>query len=140
MIKSLPLLFVAYLIYSRRKSSLGNLSKYRPFPEDFNPDGSRKKTKLSKYTKKYHDMFGGNEPQSRIKGLVNKSEDTGIPYNILKEVYDRGMEAWVTSHRPGANQHQWAYARVNSFITGGKTQKTTDSDLWEMVDKSRLTY
>jgi hypothetical protein len=37
----------------------------------------------------------------------------------------RGMAAWKTGHRPGANQEQWGYARVNSFLTGGKTIGTT---------------
>ena len=41
------------------------------------------------------------------------------------------MAAWETSHRPGVGQHQWAFARVNSFISGGTTRKTTDSDLWK---------
>ena len=41
------------------------------------------------------------------------------------------MAAWKTGHRPGATPHQWAYARVNSFITGGKTRTTGDADLWK---------
>jgi hypothetical protein len=40
------------------------------------------------------------------------------------------MAAWKTGHRPGATPHQWAYARINSFITGGKTRTTADKDLW----------
>ena len=62
--------------------------------------------------------------------LKKKAEKSGISYDILKKVYDRGMAAWRTGHRPGANQQQWAYARVNSFITGGKTRTTADADLW----------
>ena len=68
--------------------------------------------------------------EKTIKGLEKKADETGIDYGILKKVYDRGMAAWRTGHRPGATPHQWAFARVNSFITGGKTQKTTDADLW----------
>jgi len=49
----------------------------------------------------------------------------------LKQVYNRGLAAWKTGHRPGANQQQWGYARVNSFITGGKTRTTADADLWK---------
>jgi hypothetical protein len=30
------------------------------------------------------------------------------------------MAAWKTGHRPGASQQQWAFARVNSMLTGGK--------------------
>ena len=65
------------------------------------------------------------------EALKKKAEKSGIPYDILKKVYDRGMAAWRTGHRPGATQQQWAYARVNSFITGGKTRTTADADLWK---------
>ena len=71
------------------------------------------------------------ELDEKVEGLVKKSEESGISYSILKKVYDRGMAAWNTSHRPGVGQHQWAFARVNSFISGGTTRKTTDSDLWK---------
>lgn len=90
-------------------------------------------TKKSKHTKKYEKMF--KSESSKIKGLEKKSEETGIAYSILKKVYDRGMAAWKTGHRPGATQQQWAFARVNSFCTGGKTQKTADADLWAKVKK-----
>ena len=49
--------------------------------------------------------------------LKKKSDDTGVPIGILRIVYRRGAAAWKTGHRPGANQQQWAYARVNSFLT-----------------------
>jgi len=131
------------------------------------------KTKLSKHTKKYRDMFGEGEVDSAKEkidrekasdkkkhdrmldrartsdtkaknqeesfeitedsatALKKKSEKSGISLGILKKVYNRGMAAWKTGHRPGANQQQWAYARVNSFITGGKTRTTGDADLWK---------
>ena len=58
--------------------------------------------------------------QEKITGLVNKQKQTGVPYSILKKSYDRGMAAWKGGHRPGATQQQWAFARVNSMLTGGK--------------------
>lgn len=64
------------------------------------------------------------------KGLEKKAQDTGIPYSILKQVFDRGVAAWRTGHRPGTTPTQWGYARVNSFATGGKTRTTADKDLW----------
>lgn len=73
--------------------------------------------------------------EEKITGLVNKAEESGISYAILKQVYDRGMAAWETGHRPGIGQHQWAFARVNSFISGGKTRTTTDADLWTKHSK-----
>jgi nicotinic acid mononucleotide adenylyltransferase len=65
-----------------------------------------------------------------IEGLKKKSEKSGIAYGILKAVYDRGMAAWKTGHRPGTTAQQWAFARVNSFITKGSgTWGKADSDL-----------
>ena len=53
----------------------------------------------------------------KIEGLVNKAKKSGMPYGILKKVYDRGMAAYKTGHRPGTTAQQWAFARVNSFVT-----------------------
>ncbi len=72
-----------------------------------------------------------------IEGLQKKSEKSGIPYGILKKVYDRGMAAWQGGHRPGTTPQQWAFARVNSFITKGKgTWGGADSDLASKVKKN----
>jgi hypothetical protein len=65
----------------------------------------------------------------KIKGISNKSEKSGIPYGILKQVYNRGMAAWKGGHRPGTTPQQWAMARVNAFITKGKAYYTADADL-----------
>ena len=67
----------------------------------------------------------------KIDGLVKKSEQTGVPYSILKKSYDRGMAAWKTGHRPGTTPQQWAFARVNSMLTGGKA----DPDLQKQAKK-----
>ena len=34
----------------------------------------------------------------------------------LKAVYRRGAGAFSASHRPGKTRHQWALARVNTFL------------------------
>ena len=68
--------------------------------------------------------------EKQIKGLQKKADETGIPYGILKKVFDRGMAAWKGGHRPGATPHQWAFARVNSFATKSKgTWGGADKDL-----------
>ena len=73
-----------------------------------------------------------------ITGLKNKAEKSGMPYNILKQVYDRGMAAWKSGHRPGASQQQWAFARVNSFITKSSgTWGGADKDLAAKVKGSK---
>ena len=45
-------------------------------------------------------------------------------------MFDRGMAAWKTGHRPGTTPHQWAFARVNSYVSKGKgTYHGADKDL-----------
>ena len=39
----------------------------------------------------------------------------------MKIVFNKGLAAWRTGHRPGATQSQWAYARVYSFVMKGCT-------------------
>ena len=57
-----------------------------------------------------------------------------MPYGILKKVYDRGMAAWKTGHRPGTTPQQWAFARVNSFVTKSSgTWGKADKDLADKV-------
>ena len=98
----------------------------------FNP--SLPKTKTSKYTKKFRQMYGEEILDEKIKGLENKAKKTGMPYSILKKVYDRGMAAWKGGHRPGATQQQWAFARVNSFVTKSPgTWGKADKDLAKQV-------
>ena len=73
-----------------------------------------------------------------IKGLQNKAKKSGMPYSILKKVYDRGMAAWKGGHRPGATQQQWAFARVNSFVTKSSgTWGGADKDLAAKVRGSK---
>jgi len=69
-----------------------------------------------------------------MAGLRKKADKSGMSYSILKKVFDRGMAAWKSGHRPGASQQQWAYARVNSFITKSSgTWGGADKDLAKQV-------
>ena len=70
----------------------------------------------------------GYQLDEKITALVNKAKKSGMPYSILKKVYDRGMAAYKTGHRPGATPQQWALARVNSFTT-------KSSGTWGKADK-----
>lgn len=107
---------------------------YKPAPGD-----ATAKTKPSKYTKKFKDMFenageiGTSElvykykkdtPNESIdenkKGLQNKADKSGVSYGTLKKVYDRGVAAWKTGHRPGTTPEQWGMARVNAFLVKRK--------------------
>jgi hypothetical protein len=76
------------------------------------------------------------ELDEKIEGLVNKAEKSGMSYSILKKVYDRGMAAWKTGHRPGTTPQQWAFARVNSFTTkSAGTWGKADKDLAKQVEQ-----
>jgi hypothetical protein len=65
-------------------------------------------------------------------GLAAKAEKSGISIGTLRKVYNRGMAAWNSGHRPGTTPQQWGMARVNSYITKGKgTYHGADKDLRE---------
>jgi len=82
------------------------------------------KTKTSSYTQKFRKKYGPD-----VKSLPEISKATGVPLKTLQKVYNRGLAAWRTGHRPGASPQAWGYARVHSFVTKGKTYYTADKDL-----------
>ena len=82
------------------------------------------KTRTSTYTQKFRKKYGQN-----VKSLPEISRATGVPLKTLQTVYNRGLAAWRTGHRPGASPQAWGYARVHSFIMKGKTYYTADADL-----------
>ena len=102
-----------------------NDNAYEPAPGDKSAE-----TKPSQHTKKYKKMFGENADTS----LKKKAEKTGMPFGILKQVYNRGVAAWKSGHRPGTTPEQWGHARVNSFVTKSKgTWGGADQDLARKV-------
>lgn len=54
------------------------------------------------------------------KGLAAKAKKSGISVGTLRKVYNRGVAAWKTGHRPGTTPQQWGHARVNAFIVKKK--------------------
>jgi len=108
-------------------------------------------TYKQKYNKKYG--FSTNEDHS----LSDIAKTTGIKKSILQQVYNRGTGAWKTnlssvrlkkdfSKNPNTKKYPrskriskeaWSFARVYSFVVGGKTQKTADKDLWEKAVKGK---
>jgi len=74
------------------------------------------------------EMF--DELLSENEGVKKKAAKSGMPYGVLMKVYNRGMAAWRTGHRPGTTPQQWGMARVNSFVTKSSgTWGKADSDL-----------
>ena len=53
-------------------------------------------------------------------GIASKAKKSGISPETLKKVYNRGVAAWKTGHRPGTTPQQWGHARVNAFIVKKK--------------------
>ena len=102
----------------RTKMSWKDPKAYVPFKTD-----KGVKTRKSSYTERFHKKYPG------VKSLSEISKVTGVPVKTLQTVYDRGMAAWRTGHRPGASAQAWGMARVHSFVLHGKTYRTADSDL-----------
>ncbi len=91
---------------------------YKPFATD-----KGKKVRKSSYTAAFNREF------PNAKSLKAKADATGVPLDIIKEVYDKGLAAWRTGHRPGASQQAWGYARVHSFLMKGCTFYSADKYL-----------
>lgn len=100
---------------------------------------------MSTWKQKYNKKYGF--PKDASHSINDISKTTGIKKSILQEVYNRGTGAWRTNiasvrvaktgkKDPKAprsvkmSKERWSYARVYSFVGGGKTQKTADADLW----------
>ena len=99
------------------------------------PGDATAKTKPSVHTKRYKQMFGelkfedfNVEEGKADAALKKKADKSGMPLGILRKVFNRGVAAWRTGHRPGTTPTQWGLARVNSFVT-------KSSGTWGKADK-----
>jgi len=83
------------------------------------------------------------------------SKYSGVPMDILKEVFARGVGAWKTNiasvrikgtfeknydlkkypRSARLTAEQWGYARIYSFVMRGKTFSTADADLARKLKK-----
>lgn len=100
---------------------------YEPLHGDEDAETRPSKYSRTELAKRTREKLKDPSTTSFIKVV---SELTGIDKKILRQVHRRGAEAWAVGHRAGASQVAWARARVYSFATGGKTQRTADADLW----------
>jgi hypothetical protein len=108
-----------------------NPAAYEPAPGD-----KTAKTKESKHTKAYRAKFGEEAEidEAAAAGLAKKAKASGVSIGTLRKVYNRGVAAWRTGHRPGTTPQQWGMARVNSYVTKGKgTYHGADKDLRESL-------
>jgi len=119
------------------KKISGSLSQQVVFNRGEDPGYAEKMEKVRKEVYRQlgrKDLLDENiifEKEAWETALKNKEDETGIPYRFLKKVYDKGLAAWKTGHRPGASQHQWAMARVNSWVTGKGGARNADKHVWD---------
>ena len=71
-------------------------------------------------TEDLNNLFAELISEKSQSALAKKSEASGISVGTLRKVYNRGVAAWRTGHRPGTTPEQWGYARVNAFIAKKK--------------------
>lgn len=115
-------------IKRRSKQAKQGKVSYEPMHGD-----DKAKTKPSKYTRTQVAKLIREETKDNSKKefIRASSKVAKAPRSIIEQVYDRGLKAWATSgHRAGTTAQQWAIARVYSFLSGGKTSKTADKDLF----------
>ena len=153
-------------IEKHSEKDAGDASAYTSHPKggwkaDYTKSGKKYKTRQSKWTSKFKRMYGESvdydsseegvlreilsqlveeillEKRNNVTtALKNKAEKANAPMGALRAIYNKGLAAWRTGHRPGASQHQWAMGRVNSVLAGGPARRV-DSAQWEKIQKHR---
>ena len=69
-------------------------------------------------------VYSGRAPANEVQQFAE----------ALRKSFSKGLAAWKSGgHRPGASQQNWAVARVNSLVVGGKTSWTADKKLFEVL-------
>jgi len=65
-----------------------------------------------------------SKKSSVAESLRKKAAKSKFSAAQLRRVYNRGLAAYASSgSRKGMSSHQWAMARVNSFLRGGPARK-----------------
>lgn len=120
-------------------SSVKSKDLYKDWESDKRFRSRNKSIPKSKATRAFENKFSDEyaEESGVEEALKNKAKASGISLSILREVYNRGMAAWRSGHRPGVAPQQWALGRVNSFITGTGKARKADADLWVKHKKLR---
>ena len=127
----------------KAKPMIQKLARARGVPVSFDKDGigvtfkgrPQDVDKLMKDFEKNKTLMKLLEDNELEEGaLADKAKKSGISVGTLRKVYNRGMAAWKTGHRPGTTPQQWGMARVNAFISKKKSGKLNhDQDLAHIV-------
>jgi hypothetical protein len=131
---------------TKAEDYIATVRDYLEFDDNFEDDGEDDEGEYGNEVDAYiNDMepadFGDAYEEFKpiieeIKSLYNKSEKSGISYDVLKEVYRRGL---ASPKKGMMTQEQWAFARVNSFITRkGNSWLNEDKDLAEKVTLNKM--
>lgn len=76
---------------------------------------------------------------SVAEALRKKAAKSRFTAAQLRKVYNRGLGAYASSgSRKGMTSHQWAMARVNSFLRGGPARKV-DMPMFRKKKKKKTT-
>lgn len=70
----------------------------------------------------------------QIMALYNKSQQSGFSFDLLEQVFRRGLDLWDPATR--LTKEQFAFNRINSFIAGGQAA-IDDVDLIEDTPSDR---
>ena len=127
----------------KAKPMIQKLARARGVPVSFDKDGigvtfkgrPQDVDKLMKDFEKNKTLMKLLEDNELEEGaLADKAKKSGISVGTLRKVYNRGMAAWKTGHRPGTTPQQWGHARVNAFIVKKKKGGLNhDKDLAHVV-------
>jgi len=71
--------------------------------------------------------------------LQKKADSAGVSFEIVYEVYNRGVAAWERNPRQTTTAEQWGFARVNTFVAELKQGNVRqDADVLEEGEKPGL--
>jgi hypothetical protein len=125
-------------------TALGNIERWKNVsfdqPQVKKPEPEKKKDEKKENKNLSFEQFNAivemvenaTISESAETSLKFKSFKTGVPYDVLAEVYQRGIADWNKIDYTTQTAQQWAFARVNSFVSGGKAFEM-DSDLHEQI-------
>ena len=87
----------------------------------------------SAYARIRQDVIKGKKEAQKIKeevlrALHKKAEKNDLPFEVIREVYIRGLVDYEMTPRENITEQQWAFARVNSFVSNGAAA-SLDEDL-----------
>jgi nicotinic acid mononucleotide adenylyltransferase len=69
--------------------------------------------------------------EKQVGALSKKSIKSGIDYDLLEQVYKRGLVDTM-------GDEQAAFNRVNAFVCGGRTAMNEDHDLYQQIERPDL--